>query len=295
MIDLHIHTNDSSDGQHSPREIFTMAKRIGLQAIAFADHNSIGSVEEGMSLSREFSLEFVPAIELNTIYQEQDLHLLGYYLDYQSKSLKEWLISQLEAKKQQAKGRLRRLKELGFALDQEDLERFSPGKIPAGSTFLQAIISREENKADPRLKPYTNGERSDSPYFNFYLDYLRSGKSAFVPLKAADTIKVIGVVKGFGGIPILAHPYDINTEIIIKLIEAGLCGLEAYSSYHSIEQCEYFRRLAEQQGILTTAGSDFHGYLYKPDVHLGGITGNSYQLLKELKSFAREQEATVPV
>lgn len=288
MIDLHIHTNDSSDGQHSPREIFTMAKLIGLQAIAFADHNSIGGVEEGMRLSREFTLEFVPAIELNTIHQGQDLHLLGYYLDYQSKALKEWLKKQHEAKRHQARGRLQRLKELGFVLDLEDVEKFSPGKIPAGSTFLQGIMSREENKSDPRIKPYINGERSNSPYFNFYLDYLRSDKPAFVPLKAADTVEVIRIVKGFGGIPILAHPYDIDTEIIIKLIEAGLCGLEAYSSYHSIEQCEYFRRLAEQYGILVTAGSDFHGFQYKPDVRLGEIPGNSYQLLKELKGLVGE-------
>ncbi|MBW2555204.1 MAG: phosphatase, partial [Deltaproteobacteria bacterium] len=38
MIDLHIHTIASSDGQHTPQEIFTMANSMGLTAIAFADH-----------------------------------------------------------------------------------------------------------------------------------------------------------------------------------------------------------------------------------------------------------------
>ena len=38
MIDLHIHTSASSDGQHTPREIFEMAKKIGLEGFAIADH-----------------------------------------------------------------------------------------------------------------------------------------------------------------------------------------------------------------------------------------------------------------
>ena len=46
MIDLHIHTIASSDGQHTPREIFAMARRLELCAISFADHNSRESVEQ---------------------------------------------------------------------------------------------------------------------------------------------------------------------------------------------------------------------------------------------------------
>ena len=46
-IDLHIHTQASADGVYSPREIFDMARRAGLRAIAFADHNSTESCDEG--------------------------------------------------------------------------------------------------------------------------------------------------------------------------------------------------------------------------------------------------------
>ena len=91
MIDLHIHTIASSDGQHTPREIVAMAREKGLSAIAFADHNSVGSVEEGIALARMFDLEFIPCLEFNTLYHNLDLHMLAYFIDYRSENLTEWL------------------------------------------------------------------------------------------------------------------------------------------------------------------------------------------------------------
>ena len=93
MIDLHIHTDASSDGQHSPREIFEMARAKGLRAIAFADHNSIDHVAEGLKLVEEFRLEFLPGLELNTFYNGLDLHLLAYFIDSGNPHLQKWLKS----------------------------------------------------------------------------------------------------------------------------------------------------------------------------------------------------------
>ena len=64
MIDLHIHTTASSDGQHEPEEIFEMSKGLKLEAIAFANHNALASVGKGLRISREFEIEFIPCIEI---------------------------------------------------------------------------------------------------------------------------------------------------------------------------------------------------------------------------------------
>jgi predicted metal-dependent phosphoesterase TrpH len=114
MIDLHIHTTASSDGQHGPEEIFEMARELKLEAIAFADHNSVASVGEGLRISPEFGIEFIPAIEINTHYKGYDFHLLGYFIDPRDERLLRWL-SGLEGKvKRQIRQRVRRLRELGF-------------------------------------------------------------------------------------------------------------------------------------------------------------------------------------
>lgn len=287
MIDLHIHTLASSDGQHTPREIFEMAKKLDLEAIAFSDHNTVASLDAGFTLSEEFGIEFIPAIEINTIYEDWDLHLLAYYINHRDLQFLAWLEDINEEKRSQAVKRFEKLRELGFELDYADVERFAKGYIPSGATFLKAILNREENLKDPRITPYIDGDRSDSPSLNFYLDYLRGGKPAHVQLDVCDTVTAINRVKQFGGIPVLAHPSDTPLKIIDTLVKEGLAGLEVYSSRHTKEEIYYFEILAEKYRLLVTAGSDFHGKLIKPNVELACIKGNDYELLQRLKDYKK--------
>ena len=283
-VDLHIHTTASSDGQHTPVEIFEMAKSIGLRAITFADHNSVANVEEGLHLSKKYDIEFIPCFELNTLYDNMDLHLLAYYIDHKKGALHRWLDEIEKAKYEQAEKRLHALQSLDFPIAKEDLDRAANGMIPSGVTFLTALLSRNEKPGDPRLQPYIDGERSDSPALNFYKDYFRKGKPAFVPLKACATQKGIEKIKEFGGVPVQAHPSDTGDENILKLIDMGLMGLEAYSPYHTDKESEHFRAMAEENNILYTAGSDFHGKKIKPDVEFGSVKGNDYDIVERLKN-----------
>lgn len=268
-----------------------MAQEKGLRAIAFADHNSIDSIEEGWQLSWQFGIEFIPALELNTFYQGLDLHILGYFIDPRDELLKEWLREIHLKKWRQAEKRVQKLNELGFVFTWDDLRKFSGKQIPTGMSFLQAILSRPENLNDPRLYPYIKGDRSNSPYVNFYRDFLRGGKPAFVPIGDISTPEAIQRLIALGGIPILAHPSDTGEDKIIELISYGLAGLEVYSPYHNKEEQEALKALAKKEGLLITAGSDFHGRRIKPDVDLGGISGNSYELLTRLKEFLRNERS----
>ncbi|MBU1207172.1 MAG: PHP domain-containing protein [Proteobacteria bacterium] len=288
MIDLHIHTNASSDGQHSPREIFAMAREKGLRAIAFADHNSVANVEEGLRLAGEFGIELIPCMELNTFHNGLDLHLLTFYIQPRHQALRDWLKSIHQKKKEQAEKRVLKLNELGFIFDWNDLGKFSADRIPTGMSFLQAILSRKENLSDLRLKPYIDGQRSNSPYVNFYRDYLRGGKPAFVHMEDIYTIDAIRKIKDLGGIAVLAHPSDTEEENLKQLVENGLEGLEVYSPYHNAQEQEAFRIFALKHNLLITAGSDFHGKRIKPDVELGEVAGNHYQLLDQLKKHRKE-------
>lgn len=289
MIDLHIHTNASSDGQHSPREIFQMARRKGLRAIAFADHNSVQNVGEGIRLAGEFGIEFIPCLELNTLFNGLDLHLLAYFVDPQSLELQKWLVKIHQKKAEQARKRLERLNELGFFFTEQDLNAFSEGCLPTGMSFLKAILSHPENRRDPRLRPYIDGDRSRSPYVNFYRDYLRGGKPAFVSMEDVSTPEAVRKIRGLGGIPILAHPSDTGEENIRALIRSGLEGLEVYSPYHTPEEQGAFRVFAETHGLLVTAGSDFHGKNVKPDVELGQVYGDHYDLMVRLRERRKDR------
>jgi len=282
-IDLHIHTDASSDGQHAPREIFIMAREKGLHTLAFADHNSVANVEEGLRLSDEFGIELIPCLELNTFHNDLDLHLLAFYIQPQDPALIRWLETIQRKKEEQAEKRVVKLNELGFIFNWDDLRAFSADHIPTGVSFLKAILSRKENENDPRLRPYIDGHRSQSPYVNFYRDYLRGGKPGFVHMEDILTITAIRQVKELGGIPVLAHPSDTGEKNILELINNGLEGLEVYSPYHNAQEQEAFRIFAKTHNLLITAGSDFHGKAIKPDVELGEVPGNDYDLVRKLK------------
>ncbi|MCK5552523.1 MAG: hypothetical protein KAJ09_05200, partial [Deltaproteobacteria bacterium] len=226
MIDLHIHTTASSDGQHGPEEIFEMSKGLKLEAIAFADHNSVASLGEGLRISREFGIEFIPCIEINTHYEGYDFHLLGYFIDHRDERLLRWLEGLGVNKRRQIRQRVKRLRELGFTLSVGDVERLSIGREPTGVSYLNALLAREENRTDPRLRAYIDGDRSDSPYLNFYLDYLAGGRSASVSIQFIPTPEAIQLVRSLGGIPILAHPAQVKDKRLLELIEAGLEGIE---------------------------------------------------------------------
>lgn len=283
MIDLHIHTVASSDGQHTPAEIFDLAKGHGIRAISFADHNSVDSLPEGVRLGKEAGIDFVPAIEINTFYSNLDLHLLAYFIDYGGTTIRDWLRAVRVEKETQVLGRIAKLQELGFVLTEEDIRRHSGAKIPTGYSYLKAILSRKENEGNPRLKTYVQGNSARSPYYRFYHDWLKGGRPAYVPIEALATPRVIRQVLEWKAVPVLAHPMDTPDTVIMDLTKAGLMGLEVYNSYHSAEQIKHFEAIVRENNLVMTAGSDFHGQKMKPDIEMGRLQGNEIFLLDALK------------
>ena len=84
--------------------------------------------------------------------------------------------------------------------------------------------------------------------------------------------EVIDIIHKNGGIAVLAHP-GVNLKgrenLLESLLKLPFNGIEAFSSYHTAEQAEYYHGAAAFRNILTTCGSDYHGKT-KPSVHLGG-------------------------
>ncbi len=285
MIDLHIHTI-ASDGQHSGEEVVRMCADLRLTAMAVADHNSVESVAEAERHAGEAGIEFAPCFELDTVFRGRDLHILGYFIDYAGQACKAYMDEIFRAKLAQTRLRVKKLSELGFVLDFDELMELSGWRLPTGKQYISLMKTKPENMKNPDFMAFIDGPRSRSPYLNFYLDWLRAGRPAFVPLHAQPSERAIEEIKKIGGVPILAHPSDTPLEDVHALIDLGLEGLEVYSSYHSVEDSAKFLALAKDRGALVTAGSDFHGIDVKPDVKLAGIPGNEDELFYKLKEAA---------
>lgn len=86
MIDLHLHTT-ASDGQCSPAELVTLVRDAGITTLAVTDHDTMAGVAETAAHAAQFGLAFVPGIELTSVHEGHDVHMLGYWVESGSPAL----------------------------------------------------------------------------------------------------------------------------------------------------------------------------------------------------------------
>jgi hypothetical protein len=289
-VDLHIHSSHSSDGDYPPAALLRMAKENGLKAISIADHDTVEAYPEALEYSLKTGVELIPSIELTTLYEGREFHLLLPFVRWNSPKLKRILLTVNVARMEEAKERVARLRELGFDIHWDEVIRKTRGKPPLGVNIAQILIDEGRKKEMPSLRNYYEGEnRLFAPYF-FYRDYFLEGRPAFVPKRTVSLLEVLDLTDGDETAPVLAHPgayFERATrEDLAVLKKRGLVGLEVYSSYHDIEQIRLYKAAAEELDLVATAGSDFHGRI-KPHVVFGCLKEGTYRMVEELKARRR--------
>lgn len=282
MIDLHVHTNYSSDGQHTPAEIFSFAKKSGITALAFCDHMDITAAAEGIGLAHSETIEFFTGVELSTIWDGRERHLLCFGFDPRSNVIREIVRKNCSRIWEHAHAVIDRFRDLGFTIGAEDVEGWGKS-VPTGVTLLKALVKR--NAQDPRLRRYTHGDRSDSPYLNFYQDFSHTGFGEAFAAGLPDLGEIIHALDR-SGILVLAHPGKISRDELMKLKGFGLHGIEVYSSHHERDVIVYLAGLAKSLDLFASAGSDFHGEMIKPGISLGVMAGEPDKGLVEAIGFS---------
>lgn len=286
MIDLHIHTSHSSDGQYTPEEIFAMAASAGIQALSFTDHMDMRSAACGITLGPRYGIEFFTGVEISTSLRLKEYHLLCYGYNPESTFLDEFLKYHCSRVWEQAHALLDHFRSLGFDVTGEDIAGWGKS-VPSGVTFLDALKKR--NAHDMRLHDYLYGSKSHSPYLNFYQDFSLTQFGDIISRVLPSLEETIGELKD-SGILILAHPGDISIDLLADLKKEGLSGMEVYSSHHMPETTSHLKSVASSLGIYASAGSDFHGERIKPDIFFGDIPG---QPDKSLMDVLRKRTGTV--
>ncbi len=280
MIDLHIHSKYSNDGELEIADIVTLCQKNGIEFFSITDHNSVKGNKEATLEAEQKGIKYVAGIEIDCNYKETNLHVLGYHVNWQSEDFVK-IEKEVYTKVMDSFGQMiHNLCRLGFVIDAETVLSKAEGILPSAELIAEIMLS------DPRyythlLLPYMEGgERSDMPYINFYLDYFAQGKPAYVPIQFMDYHDAIKVVRDNGGIPIIAHP-GLNLKgrekTVEELLNEGAAGLEVFNNYHSLNQADYFASIALKRNCLMTCGSDFHGK-NKPLINIG-----QYQMIDKYK------------
>jgi predicted metal-dependent phosphoesterase TrpH len=269
MIDLHIHTSHSSDGQYRPEEIFEIAVEKGVHVISFTDHMDSAAAAEGLYLAQRYNIEFFTGVEISTSMDGREYHLLLYGFNPDDPYLHEFLSQNCQRIWKQAHDLVEHFQNMGFDITREDIAAWGKS-VPTGVTFLDALKKR--NAHDERLFDYLYGEKSSSPYLNFYQDFSLTGFGRIISRVMPSLEKTVIRFKD-RGVLILAHPGMIAAEDLVKLSKCGLDGIEVYSSHHTYEETVHLASLSRSMGIFASAGSDFHGERIKPDIAFGDIAG----------------------
>lgn len=249
--DLHIHTN-YSDGVFSPEKIVDAAIEADLDVIALTDHDNILSYEialnyvEKLRKENKKTIKVIQGIEINTIYRNSEIHILGYFMDTEDTAFKDLIKIQQHARIKQTKEIITLLsKKEGINIKFEDIKK---QVAPGGS------IGR------PHIAKAITSAGGTGSVMEAYEKYINDKSPVYIQRKTVSPHDAVEIIYDAGGIPVIAHPHDLDNagELIKDLMHYGLRGIEAYHRKHSPAIVEYFSSMAEELGLIVTGGSDFH-------------------------------------
>lgn len=243
--DLHLHTT-CSDGMLTPETVVQIANKLKLRAIAITDHDTIDGIAPALREAKKYSdLEVIPGIEINTHYEGQEIHILGYYIDYKEDYLKQTLTEFQEY-------RILRAKKIIYKLNNQ---------LKIDVCFDEVL---KKAKGPSVGRPHIAAALAEKGYAENIQDafekYLDLGKPAYVPRKKITPYDAIDIIKKSKGIPVLAHPGLLEKQDIIQsLIDYGIIGIEVIHRDHSQWQNKFYYDFALKNNLLMTGGSDSHG------------------------------------
>lgn len=243
MIDLHTHTN-RSDGMHSPEALVLLAKSKSLTALGITDHDEVGALERARRAGSEAGVQIIPGVELSTMCNGFDVHILGYFIDDHSARLLEALNHLKDERIKRTHRILQKLDTLGLSLSFEAVQRVAGEGCIGRPHVAEALV-------------HAGLVRTFQDAFDLFL---AENKPAFEPKMKLLPAEAVALIHAAGGVASLAHPgQNLTLEVVNKVITCGVDAIETIHPKHSAAQRRVFEQLAEQHGLLQTGGSDFHG------------------------------------
>ncbi|WP_283624945.1 PHP domain-containing protein [Clostridium butyricum] len=288
FIDMHMHSFYSDDGEFTPSELVKKCHKSGVRIMAIADHNTVKAIDEAIKEAQKYNIDYIPAIEIDCTYKGINLHVIGYGIDYKNdifNKLEENIVIQ---EIQASEKKLELTNRLGFNIKKQQLDEVSKNGIYTGEMFAEVLLNDERYNDNSILEPYrAGGSRSDNPYVNFYWDYYSQGKPCYSEIVYPSLEETVKIIKNNGGIAVLAHPGNNLKgcfDIFDEMIDAGIEGVEAFSSYHDDTAIQYFLDKGINSNLLITCGSDYHGKT-KPAIQIGktGCFVDETEIEKHLK------------
>lgn len=259
--DLHLHTV-CSDGSDTPEQLINRVIAAGLQCFAITDHDNLGAIEQARAYLHSLRIsdpskilpDFIAGVELSVDLHGQELHLLAYFPLGGEQLLTTLLDEQLANRKKRNQQMIERLRELGYAIDEQafkDAGQGATGRLQAALLLIQQGYFTSIQQA--------------------FSELLAEGKPGYIPRPRPAITTALERIHQAGGVAVLAHPalygwcsgQSIVSRTLIEnlthLRQAGLDGVEAYHGEATPQEQQEVAAAGKVLGLMLTAGSDDHG------------------------------------
>lgn len=273
-IDLHVHTT-ASDGSDAPEKVIAQAAELGLRAVAITDHDTLAGLAAAMAAGKALGVEVVGGIEVSTDYRDNNIHLLGYFIDPGSPAL-DPILDWARARRQERNEKMvARLAADGYDISMEALEEEYPG----------AVLGRPHIAEHLMRRGYCASVKEGFDRF------LGVGGRYFLPKGRIPLTEAAAVLSAAGAVSSLAHPFQYGyslpeiKEMLSFAKDHGVRAVECYYSEHAPGERDWLLSQAERLGMGVSGGSDYHG-ARRPYVAMGSGMGDlavPYEVLAELK------------
>jgi 3',5'-nucleoside bisphosphate phosphatase len=256
-IDLHTHT-DRSDGTFAPAGLVRLAAQRGLDVVAVTDHDTTEGLEEALAAGSELGVEVVPGVELSAEHDGTSIHVLCYWMDVANAPLQEELSRLRDERFRRGERMVEKLRELGLPIEFDRVHEIARGGNIVRPHIAQAMV--EAGHVETEKDAFDR--------------WIGDGRPAHVPKHALAPLDALALIRGAGGLCVLAHPgmwgeeSSVPEELIESMAGAGMAGLEVDHTDHDPVEREHWRTLADRLSLIPTGGSDCHGTRYDP-VRLG--------------------------
>ncbi len=255
-VDLHIHST-ASDGKLEPADVVRGAAERGLAYIALADHDTVSGIAPAQEAAKEFpKLKVIPGVEISTDTPDGEIHILGYFVDYNDPEFKAALDRFRNSRLARARGIVDKLNKLGIHIDWQRVEEIAGDSSIGRPHIAQAMLE----------KGYI------ASFKEAFTDYIGRDGPAYVEREKMTPAEAVAIIVKAGGLAVLAHPFTAGEPeaMIRELKPAGLAGIEAYYDNYSAEEIDQLVGLAQKYNLIATGGSDYHGIEPANETAIGG-------------------------
>ena len=256
-IDLHLHTTHS-DGSLRPAEVLELAKQADVSTLAITDHDITTGIPEAIATGRDLGIDIIPGVEISSFDGKNELHILGYYLEWQDDLLNERLSTLRASRHRRNPLIIARLQAEGLDVTYDEVRAIA-GTESVGRPHIARLLME---------KKYVTSAKEA------FDRYLAEGRPAYVARELPAPAEAVRWIREARGVAVLAHPTWLKEtgeglrKCVAGLKEVGLGGVEVHYSTHTKSQTDSYLQVARHLDLLITGGSDFHG-LTKPDIQVG--------------------------